>query len=910
MRIDNLFSVYILHPFSRELNASEKVIALVTSIALGIFTLGIAHLVSYGLLRRRITHFISNSPTVNHQLAKTIKKTELVFSSIIRGTSPFSKEWTEGCIEELIQSSYAKPLPKREEVQVMDPNTSQYVLWKDLSREKKIALYNHYSLDHDKMGEDACEWYVDACFYGGLSSTEYLARDPREGHGCDHASRAAIIAASFAYLYKKYHPEGASLDVQDISLLQIIASGHDAARQTDGPDLFDEESAARTVEFLKGKGFDDESLTRLVPSSIAKKDADPLDERNPKSLLAQIVQSADCAEFARGLLIEPCQDPDGFERSLRYLDIFRVFEKLAGGQKDVVLNEETGLTYGDFLDELTLLRKEINLFIYSTHNREMRTLFSEPNGSYYKRVLNEVTSYQYPALFSALEAVGIKEKTVYVPKPTTNHSYRWLRQSGAAEIALKERQKDIFAAIEADDWDRVDQLACLSCELTDDHPLFDVKALLGDADETVLPLGGEFVRRQYVRVCRKQVRGENFFEVSLEIPSKYRPLLEKFLERRFPQRMQVPTAYEFNDQRQTIELIGSCFDWQIALSSGVEARIGKDRGFWAEYSHIRLRFDEKINPNLLSVMSELGLPACLCRPTDEELSNEAAARSIALRFPQRVYDYAIRNIPKPDPREVYSSLSPEEQAVVDRDVRSSDLLLAGDHFEVVNQDLGDEVKAKGVRAFGTFINAPSLEETAKTLSKIFQKGLLSARERFERGIFGVGTAPNLNFRTGSASQVFTRILSEKMFTGETPFSSFVLQGSAFILMDPSLFERTPYSYPYDSIGMRSPDFWTPFYSCGVGLEFNLHGSRRLLARLPFEQLLQTLNEGNSPLNETMFDRTIPPQYIRNIVVYTHQERAKLIELLEKEGVTEINGVILSEAIMVADHLNPAMLEAL
>jgi len=66
----------------------------------------------------------------------------------------------------------------------------------------------------------------------------------RYSHGIMHTASTAIYVPALVNLYRRYHDmEAIELSDEDIKLLQIAALWHDAAREDDGEDKWDHESA-------------------------------------------------------------------------------------------------------------------------------------------------------------------------------------------------------------------------------------------------------------------------------------------------------------------------------------------------------------------------------------------------------------------------------------------------------------------------------------------------------------------------------------------------------------------------------------------------------------------------------------------------------------------------------------------
>jgi hypothetical protein len=406
LTISSFFRTYINHPLSNDLSVQDRVKAAISSIAIGILTLGIAQLVCSRLSQVRVQKIIAaqkekavamarlSMPPI-YGLAKVAPPDALPCGELRFGT-------VSGYIQSLlINPCYAQPLPKADAVVVPLPGGGK-ARWMSLTPEEKIEVNNHHTHPHNQVQKTA--WgrkFIDSIFMPG-SQAPFLRYDPREHHGSDHAARIAIFVCVFAYLYAKYHPSVEYVTPNDIVLSQFIGAGHDSKRETEGPDVYDEESAQATVEALKSAGVNDERVFTQVRSAIAEKDSPPSDE---KPLIARLVQNADCAEFARLLLPGPVQEIDSFQKSVRYLDIYKELSSYAEKNKGML---KGGLSISQFKEELEVLRWEMNRLIYETHEKSFRRKASMPGVNYLDAIVQVINAQKYPLLNRILEEMGVK----------------------------------------------------------------------------------------------------------------------------------------------------------------------------------------------------------------------------------------------------------------------------------------------------------------------------------------------------------------------------------------------------------------------------------------------------------------------------------------------------------------------
>jgi len=301
--------------------------------------------------------------------------------------------------EHLINPYYAKPLPPVEEVTVFFEG-SPY-LWKDLTWRQKIRVNNTGTHKHNQVPENS--WgkaHIDTHFMPGGQGV-FLDRDPRAGHGCDHAARMAVIAPVFAYLYHKYHPDYKGKAFQELlPLIQFVGAAHDCGRQTEGPDVYDNASAAYAKGALINLGITDEPSLAACIEAISNKDSNPMEK---KGIVAKCVQNSDSAEFTRLLLCGHFQDLRGFEYSRGKLDIYVEMKQL---HEDGQIDRET---FNEFLKELDALRVELNKFIFTTHQKNFRKKASEEGKIYLDEILREVNKTKVPLLHKVVSQLGIKK---------------------------------------------------------------------------------------------------------------------------------------------------------------------------------------------------------------------------------------------------------------------------------------------------------------------------------------------------------------------------------------------------------------------------------------------------------------------------------------------------------------------
>ncbi len=436
LNISSFFSKYILDPASRELTFTERVVATVASCFLLLF-FGVPHIISYFWNSKKVSK-IDLQKKINANFKSVHKVNDLFNQAVLKKKSPMkqpsgsiTKEKIQLVVQDFVGKFYSKPLPPKADVEV--PFNGGMVKWMSLTTEQKLEVNNKFAHPHDKLSTGLYgKLVVDLKIFTKDGQASFILNDPRKHHGSDHCVRAAIFAGVFGYLYKKYHPK-LEPTLQDIYIAQAVAAGHDSGRQTEGTDLWDDQSADNTVAILTEMGIKGPKLEECRVA-IADKDNKEL---STKSFIAKCVQNADCAEYSRITLKKGSQDRRAFDDSVKYLDIYNEMKDIAKGDSNTPL--KNGLTYGDFLKELDSVRTEMNALIFKTHKKKARVKFSKVDTNYYSQILGKINSIEFPLINHILVESHIKE-----------------------DISLKSEHEKAFQT--ANDWINLGQLEKISLE--------------------------------------------------------------------------------------------------------------------------------------------------------------------------------------------------------------------------------------------------------------------------------------------------------------------------------------------------------------------------------------------------------------------------------------------------------------
>lgn len=229
-----------------------------------------------------------------------------------------------------------------------------------------------------------------------IYSKNYPGNKARDHHEIKHVSRVAEYALVFANLYRKHGDVDAQLKLtdEDIKLIQIAALFHDSAREDDGVDRWDEESATLLYIYLTRVLGVDREKASFIAEATANKDASPDVYRKisedpngetiwknaemppaSKNIYQKIIHDADCLDIIRA---RPAFDAT-------YLDFYKEIAQkntLAFKEMAMFITEARGLIelQGDSYQTLNanLKSKYNNENAYSTIQEDIDTSKTMP----------------------------------------------------------------------------------------------------------------------------------------------------------------------------------------------------------------------------------------------------------------------------------------------------------------------------------------------------------------------------------------------------------------------------------------------------------------------------------------------------------------------------------------------------
>lgn len=156
-------------------------------------------------------------------------------------------------------------------------------------------------------------------------------------------------------------------------------------------------------------------------------------------------------------------------------------------------------------------------------------------------------------------------------------------------------------------------------------------------------------------------------------------------------------------------------------------------------------------------------------------------------------------------------------------------------------------------------------------------GMQATKRRMANGFMGNGSSMSSDINTGEADSVFTRIATRGANKKNTTYFESYCSGEYQIIFKDSVMARTDwYAFTYDNFGDVR----------------DISGTDSAL------DFVKKMNRSYKQDNEIMFRNGIPLKDIAGIDTNNHARKDILIDALEREGITEVNGIPLDEFIRV------------
>lgn len=230
---------------------------------------------------------------------------------------------------------------------------------------------------------------------------------PRIFHGIQHTARTAIFVTIFSNLYRRWGDKDAlRLKPEDLKLLQIAALFHDCAREGDGEDLWDAESALFLYCYLIKILKVESSKAKKIAEACANKDIAKEGGKTiyyhivhdgisairfekkyadvKKNIFQKIIHDADCLDIIRARGNFNSEFLDFYINQI----MMSFYEKDKQNLKDEIFNL--------MIEARSLLDIQGNNFYKK--NRELQKEYEGPFS--YKKIITDITADTYPMLFN------------------------------------------------------------------------------------------------------------------------------------------------------------------------------------------------------------------------------------------------------------------------------------------------------------------------------------------------------------------------------------------------------------------------------------------------------------------------------------------------------------------------------
>lgn len=210
-------------------------------------------------------------------------------------------------------------------------------------------------------------------------------------------------------------------------------------------------------------------------------------------------------------------------------------------------------------------------------------------------------------------------------------------------------------------------------------------------------------------------------------------------------------------------------------------------------------------------------------------------------------------------------------------------------FTVIDPALAHEAGAAGARYLY------STADDAGRVAQILKAGQKSSVTRFNEGLLIAGKSSDDDLGTGGATSVFSRLVTASVIDQARRAQAFspALQKKT---KDQTTFNDWDGTRPYKLILDRSVLGRTDWY----GYTADKFGSTKLMR--PQNRgvpIIQAIDGDYGKNNEIMFPVGNSPRFLRGVSAPSEEHKAELIAELTQQGITEINGRSLQEAIIVS-----------
>ncbi len=350
----------------------------------------------------------------------------------------------------------------------------------------------------------------------------------------------------------------------------------------------------------------------------------------------------------------------------------------------------------------------------------------------------------------------------------------------------------------------------------------------------------------------------------------------------------------------------------LKLPNGIEMTFGAEMENFNVAHLVRLRAPKGMSPqDIHKTFCSIGLPTTLMQSRPVDAKREIINKLIHSYHTDKVYE----TDPRRTPEEVYHLLSTEQQEELDQLAELADIEEVNtNHYELVQPQLPQRLWNQGARGFIHTLHNGQLDQTLDILVRVLNTGLLSTIERYQAGmVSGLGTCPMTNIRTGSANQVFSRIITDEWLKKRYNLDYLPhAEASVMLIFDIDAAKRMPYAYHSDFGGQRNPDLHYPEFGIpGGDTHYDIKSIELLRQRRALPQHIAHINSSTYAFdrNECMMDQTLGAKFINKIIVSDEATRFKTMRKLRENGFDTINGIKLEDFVVATHHLDEKIVSA-
>ncbi len=329
-----------------------------------------------------------------------------------------------------------------------------------------------------------------------------------------------------------------------------------------------------------------------------------------------------------------------------------------------------------------------------------------------------------------------------------------------------------------------------------------------------------------------------------------------------------------------------------------KVRIGANPSIGCSYNQIELEFSKEPDVNdVQKILNAIGLGIDLGTSLPEDMERRKVMGMFHNHFPRQAYEFENRaetyNLDIEALKKAVCVLEPRMEEVFSYYEEHPEMISEQEIFPGMNGmaflDIPEKVREAG--GVGLILGVP-YGNVAPRVAAMLKTGPLATQSRYDAGLLVNGASSSFDYASGGGDSVFTRMVTETSIEDEVSITMYPLSGQAQILIDLDVLARGGYAFTEDVYGQKN--------------RFDMH--EEYANRDTLWECTAQVNDSlrNLYRNEYMIKQRIPPSYIRGVVVSEESTKQKIIEALESEGMTTVNGKSLEEFIHVAKFFNENM----